>query len=140
MICPTCGGQCQQGEYNRSIDEVTWRCQGCRKMVNIRKDSFFKKSHLKLWQIIALLYIWSSSCGKLRGMSQQNILKEVGISTHTTVDWKQFFHDVCVEYFINHPEQIGGQRVIVEIDGVSICLSEKQSRSHHAGDVGDGWI
>ena len=109
-------------------------------MINIRKDSFFKKSHLKLWQIIALLYIWSSSCGKLRGMSQQNILKEVGISTHTTVDWKQFFHDVCVEYFINHPEQIGGQRVIVEIDGVSICLSEKQSRSHHAGDVGDGWI
>ena len=37
-------------------------------------------------------------------------------SSHTVVDWKQFCRDVCVSYFLNHPEQIGGAGRVVEID------------------------
>jgi len=34
----------------------------------------------------------------------------------TIVDWKQFCRDVCVSYFLNHPEPIGGENRVVEID------------------------
>ena len=118
MACNACGEQCQNGVYNRSIDKVTWRCgvEGCRKTTNIRRGSFFELSKLEIWQCIALSYIWTSSCGRSRGMSQATMMKEVQISEHTTVDWKQFFRDVSVQYFTNHPEQIGGPGVIVEVD------------------------
>ena len=37
-------------------------------------------------------------------------------SEQTIVDWKQFCRDVCVSYFLNHPEPIGGENRVVEID------------------------
>ena len=62
-------------------------------------------------------------------------MKEVEISTHTTVDWKQFFRDVSVEYFINHPEQIGGQGVIVEIDESLFAR-----RKNNVGRIRQMWV
>eukprot|EP00795_Rhopilema_esculentum_P015990 gene15990-7323_t len=51
------------------------------------------------------------------GLSQKQVLKELDIkSEHTVVDWKQFCRDVCVEHFLNKPQQIGGPGRIVEID------------------------
>ncbi|XP_071506451.1 uncharacterized protein [Diadema antillarum] len=117
MDCPACGQPCEERPYNRT-DGVTWLCQtqGCRKTVNIRKGSFFEGSRLQLWQVVALSYIWSTNCGRARGMSQDTVMKEVDVSNKTTVDWMQFFRDVCVLYFQNHPQQIGGPGVVVEID------------------------
>ena len=37
-------------------------------------------------------------------------------SQHSAFDWNQFSRDVCVSYFINHPEPIGEPGRIVEID------------------------
>ena len=38
-------------------------------------------------------------------------MKELEIgSDHTIVDWKQFCWNVCVEYFLNNPEQIEGRQ------------------------------
>ncbi|XP_054752434.2 uncharacterized protein LOC129258002 [Lytechinus pictus] len=117
MDCPTCGRPCREGAYNRAVDGITWRCANpCRKTVNIRKDSFFERSHLQLWQIVALSYVWSTNCGRARGLPQDIIMKEVGVSNKTTVDWMQFFRDICVQYFQNHQQQIGGPGVLVEID------------------------
>ena len=56
MECPTCNFPCTEGVYRRAVDGVAWRCPRCRKTINIRKGSFFEKSHLQLWQILALTY------------------------------------------------------------------------------------
>ena len=47
----------------------------------------------------------------------EQLMRELEIgSSHTIVDWKQFCRDVCVAYFLNHPQQIGGPGRVVEID------------------------
>ena len=44
-------------------------------------------------------------------------MKELEIgSEHTIVDCKQSCRDVCVHYFLNHPERLGGPGRFVEID------------------------
>lgn len=123
MVCPNCGAPCHEKVRNRAIDNVTWRCSdnNCRKVVSIREGSFFEMSHLELRQVIGLSYEWTSSVGSARGLSQVNIGKELGIASHTVVDWKQFLRDVAVFYFTNHPEQIGGPGVVVEIDESLFC-------------------
>ena len=42
-------------------------------------------------------------------------MHETGHSTNTIVDWYNFHRDVCAQYFIDHPLQIGGAGK-VEID------------------------
>ena len=68
MICPNCVRDCNQQNLARNVDGCIWRCPNkqCRKMINIRKDSFFEGSHLQLWQVwnflISLcLWYWISS-------------------------------------------------------------------------------
>lgn len=60
MVC-ACGSAMQEKVYTRAIDGITWRCpvQRCRKTVNIRKGSFFERSHLSLTQLLDLIYWWS---------------------------------------------------------------------------------
>ena len=118
LLCENCHVECIEGALNKSLDGVTWRCPQCRKKnFNGRKGSFFEGSKLQLWQIIALTYFWSLDCGRDQGLSQKQILKELDIkSEHTVVDWKQFCRDVCVEQFLNNPQQIGGPGRIVKID------------------------
>ena len=43
-------------------------------------------------------------------------MHETGHSTNTVVDWYNFHRDVCAQYFIDHPLQIGGAGKVVEID------------------------
>ena len=38
------------------------------------------------------------------------------ISEPTAIDWYNFLRDVCAEYFAQHPVQIGGPGIEVEID------------------------
>lgn len=69
-------------------------------------------------------------------MSQLYIEKELGISNHTVVDWKQFLRDVAVSYFTNHPEQIAGPGVVVEIDESLFCR-RKNHVGHHRENI---WV
>lgn len=118
MTCPNCGDRCREQNRNRCIDKVAWRCTNndCRKVINIRKGSFFESSRLELWQIIGMSHTWASSAGKARGSSQANFMQDVCVTARVVVDWKQFFRDVCVSYFANNHEQIGGPGIIVEVD------------------------
>ena len=43
-------------------------------------------------------------------------MHKTGHSTNTIVDWYNFHRDVCAQYFIDHPLQIGGAGKVVEID------------------------
>ena len=39
MMCPNCGRECNQQNYNRSIDGIAWRCTArqCKKVISIHK-------------------------------------------------------------------------------------------------------
>lgn len=117
MTCPNCGDGCKEMRRERCIDKVVWRCRNtkCRKIVNLRKGSFFESSHLELWQIIGLSHIWASSGRRAQGPTQLSIMQDTCISSNVVVDWKQFLRDVCVQYFANHHEQIGGPGKVVEV-------------------------
>ena len=139
MHCATCGSLCTETIGRREVDGRVWRCSegGCRRRINIRKGSFFEGSHLQLWQVLCLTYFWSIDCGRSRGLSQQQIMKELEIGCNSTiVDWKQFCRDVCVSYFLNHPEQIGGEDRVVEIDE-SLFARRKYNRGRI---VAEQWI
>ena len=71
MICPTCNRHCREQALYRAIDGVTWCCpvKACKKRIRIRHGSFFEKSHLQLWQILGLTYLWCRSAGKSREVS-----------------------------------------------------------------------
>lgn len=110
---------CALQNYSRAVDLVIWRrtVKRCKRTFSIRKRSFFEKSHLELWQIIGITYIWCRTAGSSCALSYKDIKHELNIgSQHSTVDWNQFCRDLCVSYFINYPEPIGGLGRVVEID------------------------
>jgi hypothetical protein len=41
---------------------------------------------------------------------------ETALSSATIVDYKNFFRDMCVEFFIRNPIQVGGPGKKVQID------------------------
>lgn len=119
MDCPTCNSDCREQNYARSVDGKIWRCSNklCKKTISIRKGSFFEQSHLQLWQVIGITYCWCIGCGKGRAFSHNILKNEMEISSpNTIVDWNQFCRDIAVAYFRNHPQQLGGPGVVVEID------------------------
>ena len=71
MVSPTCYCHCREQALDRAVDSVTWRCpvKACKKRFSIRQGSFFEKSHLQLWQLLDLNYLWCGSAGKSRGVS-----------------------------------------------------------------------
>lgn len=137
MICANCRVNCNLRVLNSNVDRRIWRCpaRNCRKIISIRKGSFFEGSHLEIWkvsilffhlfcrllcnvgytvesvvfQILGLTRLWCGGAGSGRGMSHEFIKEELNIgSNHTIVDWNQFCRDICVSYFVNNPQQIGG--------------------------------
>ncbi|XP_033115653.1 uncharacterized protein LOC117115817 [Anneissia japonica] len=123
LLCSICQAHCKEQIGISCRDGVRWRCSNtkCRKIFNIRKGSFFEKSHLSLFQIIALVYWWCADSRKGHGLSNDRLMTELRIgSCHTVVDWHQFCRDVTVDYFVCHPQQIGGPGIVVEIDKIQI--------------------
>ena len=110
------------------IDGKMWRCSKCKAKVSIRRGSFFEKSHLQLWQIFAFTNLWSASCGSARGLRNTEIQSNLEIgSPRIVVDWNAFCRDVCIDYFVENPVQLGGAGVTVQIDE-SIFVKRKYHR------------
>ena len=55
-------------------------------------------------QIFEFSYWWSQELG-----TNDQHCREIGIASEAAVDWRNFFRDICAEFFIRHPVQIGGQ-------------------------------
>ncbi|XP_071961060.1 uncharacterized protein [Antedon mediterranea] len=141
MDCPRCHVKCEEKAYARSVDLITWRCyrRECRKTINIRTGSFFAKSHLKLWQIIGLTYMWSVNCGRptSRGLLQENMKRELEIGgDHTLVDWMKYCRNVAATFLISHPQQIGGPGNLVEIEE---CVIAKH-KNHSGHEIPEQWL
>ena len=78
MVSPTCYCHCREQALDRAVDSVTWRCpvKACKKRFSIRQGSFFEKSHLQLWQLLDLNYLWCGSAEKSRGVSVEDAQHE----------------------------------------------------------------
>ena len=82
--------------------------KACKKRFSIRRSSFFEKSHLQLWQLLGLTYLWCRSAGKSREVSVEDAQHELQIGNeHSIVDWNQYCRDIAVSHFLNNPVQIG---------------------------------
>ena len=63
--------------------------------------------------------------------SIKNTRREPGINpAHTLTDWRYFTRDICAEYFLRNPRQIGGPEHTVEVNE---CLFNK--RKYNVGRV-----
>ena len=69
--------------------------------------SFFSGSHLKISQILEIIFWWS------RNSTVDKVFQETGITKVTIVDWFNFIRDVCTQFFLDYPIQIGGVGSIV---------------------------
>lgn len=100
-------------------------CLKCKKRQSIRVGSFFEKSHLKLCVIFKILYLYSFDVA-----SQNFYYQEMGLSTRTIVDWKNFIRDIYTNYILENSTKIGGEGVIVQIDESQLC-----KRKYHVGRI-----
>ena len=66
--------------------------------------TFFEGSHLSTKQIFHLSYLWAQQYGKIAQMEH-----ETGIGHTSIVDWLNSLKDVCAEYFVQNPIEVGGE-------------------------------
>ena len=100
--------QSRQGRH--FVDDYAWACRTCRRQPNLCTGSFFSRNHLALTQIIDVIYWWSLE------LKQTETSRQTGVSRHSLVDWFNFLREICAQYLIDHPIEMGGPNTIVEID------------------------
>uniref|UniRef100_A0A914Y5T1 ISXO2-like transposase domain-containing protein n=1 Tax=Panagrolaimus superbus TaxID=310955 RepID=A0A914Y5T1_9BILA len=109
--CLACGGT--MNLRDRGKKGLTYRCTTyrCRK------------------EIFELSYLWAHHQADVKNVSR-NVKNVDGssIADVTISDWKNFFRDLCHEYFKSHPIIIGGPGVVVHIDETVIT-----KRKYHRG-------
>ncbi|GFO16147.1 hypothetical protein PoB_004265200 [Plakobranchus ocellatus] len=120
----------QKREGRDYIDGYVWCCPGCQRRNSIRINSLFEGSHLQLVQILDIVYWW---CRDLR---QVHVIQETGVSKKTVIVWQKYIRDVCAQYVIDHPVQLGGRNRTVEIDE-----SKFMNRKYNRGRFREGqWV
>jgi hypothetical protein len=123
QVCNNCG---QDMKLTKNGTNKTWTCnrRTCRVGSSKPKKgyfngTFFEGTSLPIKKIFHLSYLWTHQYG-----IQEDHEFEVGVSHATCVQWLQYFRDVCAEYFVNNPQQIGGPGITVEID--ETCVSKRK--------------
>ena len=96
----------------RYPEGLCWRCprKGCQKVYSLRHGSYFSGAKIPIEKALQLLHLWSTKT-PLGAM-----MKELRVAEHTAVDWYNFARDICAQYFIDNPAEIGGPGLEVEID------------------------
>lgn len=103
---------CPHGDY---ADGFVWRCRQwsttknrkkirCDFKQSIRKDTFFNKSHLSIYQIVMFSYLWTEN------VSLSFIRKQIEIAQQSAVDWASFHREVVFDGMILRHEKIGNFR------------------------------
>ena len=116
-----CGHNMVLGNWNGCVvDGKRWRCthRQCGKSTRLRQGTFFAGSHLSLQKLLRLMYLYSIGYTK-----QADLMFHLGInSARCIVKWKGNIRGVYQQYFIDHPQTVGGLGHTVEIDE---CLISK---------------
>lgn len=97
---------------------------------SIRAGSWFEQSNLSIEEVIKFTYWWS------RGLQQWQIKEELGLGSHTAVDWDMFCRELCEVRLFEKREHLGGPGKLVQIDESKIG-----KRKYHRGHVVEGqWV
>ena len=78
-------------------------------LISMREIRFFTGCLLKLHEIVEISYWWANET------SVSKTIQQTGHSCRTIVDCYNYHRDVCTQWFLDHPVQVGVGKV-VEID------------------------
>ena len=67
--------------------------QQCRTALSVRKGSFFEKSHLRLSNVVMLIFLWCMD------EPLENIQTHAEVSHNAAVDWCKFIREVRYNFF-----------------------------------------
>jgi len=107
--------KCNNGHFlkiypsSKACNGFVWRCREyittrkrkkvrCEHVQTLRKNTFFCKSHLSLYQIVIFSYLW------VENVSLKFLSKQVKISNSVAVDWARFIGRL---YLIVRHDKIG---------------------------------
>ena len=123
-------------ECDDRSDGYVW---ACRRQINgkrhrcersIREGSWFEKSNLTIEEVLKFTYWWCQD------LNQWQIKQQLGLGSHTAVDWDMFCREVCEVALFERREKIGGSGKLVQIDESKIG-----KRKYHRGHVVEGqWV
>lgn len=112
-----CVDACNIGINNNSRDGYVFRCPNCKTTISIRIGSFFYRSHLSLFQIFGMIFLYNR--GPFKNEFLMHELKIV--SKETITDWKNFLRDLYINHLVNNSDKIGGAGISVQIDETLMC-------------------
>ena len=130
VTCPRCNIPC-----NLNANDGLWRCPGNIKLKKKKKvkrccykrsdykGTFLHRSHLEPWKVLLFANQFLS-----KHWDHNTVVKCLGISRRTSVDWRSFCSEVCEKWFQDQ-DPIGGEGVKVEIDETHI-VKLKYHRGH----------
>ena len=128
--CSICASEMKWAECMDRSDGYLWKCQ---KQLNgkrhqseksIREGSWFEKSNLTIEEVLKFTYWWCQD------MKQWQIKQQLGLGSHTAVDWDMFCREVCEVALFQRREKIGRPGKLVQIDESKIG-----KRKYHRGHV-----
>lgn len=101
-----------------------------RMEIRIRENTWFEKSNMSLEEVLKFTY-WQSI-----GLTQDQIMLQLRISSSTVVGWCMFCREVCEVLIEKQSQTIGGQGKRVQIDE-----SKVGKRKYHKGHYVEGqWV
>jgi transposase-like protein len=135
-ICRSCGNVMKWTKCADRSDGYKFECRGTKSIKrhriekSIRENTWFDKTNLTLEEVVQFTYWWSN------GLSQDQIITQLRLSTNTIVDWFMFCREVCDVIIGKESQQIGGKGKRVQIDE-----SKVGKRKYHKGHYVEGqWI
>lgn len=116
--CPRCHSVLQLDRAslmfrcNRVVSAGKKKKRPCQFRSSARVGTFFEKAKLSISDCVNLVAVLLH----LKPPRQDYIMKNIGVASHTAVDWYSFCREVFYEDCIVKSEKLGGPGVVVEID------------------------
>ena len=132
-VCDICRSDMNWMECRDRSDGYIWEC---RKQIgqkrhrtekSIREGSWFEESNMSIEEVIRFSYWWC------QGLQQCQLKLQLGLGSHTAVDWDMFCRELCEVTLFEQREKLGGPGKVVQID-----KSKIGKRKYHHGHVVEG--
>lgn len=134
--CGVCQSEMKWTECNDQSDGFVWECRkqiGLKRhrcQTSLREGSWFENANLTIEEVLKFTYWWCQD------LSQWQIKQQLGLGSHTAVDWDMFCRELCEVALFKTREMIGGPGKVVQIDESKIG-----KRKYHRGHVVEGqWV
>lgn len=135
-ICDICHSDMMLRDCSDRSDGYVWECRRQigrkrhRTEKSIREGSWFEQSNLSIEEVVKFTYWWT------QGLEQWQIKQQLGLGSHTAVDWDMFCRELCEVTLFENREKLGGPGKVVQIDESKIG-----KRKYHRGHVVEGqWV